>query len=47
VLRGGRRALTVDAADLSGEKVQIPSAISAGPPPPNLDYYFSELNFDA
>jgi hypothetical protein len=27
--------------------VQIPSAISAGPPPPNLDYYFSELNFDA
>jgi hypothetical protein len=33
--------------DLSGERVQIPSAMAAGQPPMNLDYHFSELNFDA
>lgn len=38
--------LKIKLLDLSGEKVQIPSAIAAGPPPPNLDYFFSELNFD-
>lgn len=36
-----------DWVDLSGEKVAIPSALSAGPVPPSTDYYFSELVFDA
>lgn len=31
--------------DLSGEKVDIPSGLSAGPPPTNMDYFFSELSY--
>lgn len=30
-------------ADLTGEKVDIPSGLVAGPPPSNTDFFFSEL----
>ena len=29
--------------DLSGEMVQIPSGLVAGPPPSNTDFFFSDL----
>lgn len=29
--------------DLSGERVEIPSGLTAGPPPSNLDFFFSDL----
>lgn len=29
--------------DLSGEMVEIPSGLVAGPPPTNTDFFFSEL----
>ncbi len=29
--------------DLSGEKVEIPSGLTAGPPPANTDFFFSDL----
>lgn len=31
------------AADLSGEKVDIPSGLVSGPPPTNADFFFSDL----
>ena len=34
------------AADLSGEKVEIPSGLVAGPPPINSDFFFSDLSYD-
>ena len=30
-------------ADLSGDKVEIPSGLSAGAPPVNADFYFSDF----
>ncbi|KIY71885.1 hypothetical protein CYLTODRAFT_389592 [Cylindrobasidium torrendii FP15055 ss-10] len=35
--------LKIKLLDLSGEKVEIPSGLSAGPPPPNTDFFFSDL----
>ncbi|KIK61716.1 hypothetical protein GYMLUDRAFT_243399 [Collybiopsis luxurians FD-317 M1] len=35
--------LKIKLLDLSGEMVEIPSGLTAGPPPPNLDFFFSEL----
>ncbi|KAF8916264.1 ELMO/CED-12 family-domain-containing protein [Mucidula mucida] len=35
--------LKIKLLDLSGEKVEIPSALAAGPPPSNTDFFFSEL----
>ena len=32
--------------DLSGEKVEIPSGLISGPPPPTNDFFFSDLSFD-
>ena len=32
--------------DLSGEKVEIPSGLVAGPPPINSDFFFSDLSYD-
>ena len=29
--------------DLSGERVDIPSSLAAGPPPSNTDFFFSDL----
>ncbi|EIN09566.1 hypothetical protein PUNSTDRAFT_66959 [Punctularia strigosozonata HHB-11173 SS5] len=37
--------LKIKLLDLSGEKVDIPSGLSAGPPPTNMDYFFSELSY--
>ena len=34
------------AIDLSGEKVEIPSGLVAGPPPSNSDFFFSELSYE-
>lgn len=34
-------------SDLSGEKVEIPSGLLPGPPPPTNDFFFSDLLFDA
>ena len=34
------------AIDLSGEKVEIPSGLVAGPPPSNSDFFFSDLSYD-
>lgn len=33
-------------ADLAGEKVEIPSGLVAGPPPPTSDFFFSDLPYD-
>ncbi|KAF8825772.1 hypothetical protein HHX47_DHR6000422 [Lentinula edodes] len=35
--------LKIKLLDLSGEMVEIPSGLTAGPPPPNTDFFFSEL----
>ncbi|KAJ3887392.1 ELMO/CED-12 family-domain-containing protein [Lentinula edodes] len=35
--------LKIKLLDLSGEMVEIPSGLTAGPPPPNADFFFSEL----
>jgi engulfment/cell motility protein 1 len=35
--------LKIKLLDLSGEKIEIPSGLVAGPPPPNADYFFSDL----
>ena len=39
------RLLTSE-TDLAGEKVEIPSGLIAGPPPPTSDFFFSELPYD-
>ena len=31
--------------DLAGEKVEIPSGLVAGPPPPTSDFFFSDLPY--
>ena len=42
-----RRKLTRSTfADLSGEKVEIPSGLMAGAPPINSDFFFSDLSYD-
>ncbi|KAI5123515.1 hypothetical protein M0805_006675 [Coniferiporia weirii] len=38
--------LKIKLLDLSGEKVEIPSGLLAGLPPPNNDFFFSDLSFD-
>lgn len=35
--------LKIKLLDLSGEKVEIPSGLVAGPPPSNTDFFFSDL----
>jgi len=35
--------LKIKLLDLSGERVEIPSGLTAGPPPSNLDFFFSDL----
>ncbi|KAH8832732.1 ELMO/CED-12 family-domain-containing protein [Flagelloscypha sp. PMI_526] len=35
--------LKIKLLDLSGEMVEIPSGLVAGPPPPNTDFFFSDL----
>ncbi|KAJ4469589.1 ELMO/CED-12 family-domain-containing protein [Lentinula aciculospora] len=35
--------LKIKLLDLSGEMVEIPSGLTAGSPPPNTDFFFSEL----
>lgn len=35
--------LKIKLLDLSGEKVEIPSGLTAGPPPANTDFFFSDL----
>ncbi|KAG6821202.1 hypothetical protein H0H93_004023 [Arthromyces matolae] len=35
--------LKIKLLDLSGEKVEIPSGLVAGPPPTNTDFFFSDL----
>lgn len=37
------RAQCRSIADLTGEKVDIPSGLVAGPPPSNADFFFSDL----
>ena len=32
--------------DLTGERVEIPSGLNAGPPPSNTDFFFSDLFVD-
>ncbi|KAI0676076.1 ELMO/CED-12 family-domain-containing protein [Trametes maxima] len=39
--------LKIKLLDLSGEKVEIPSGLVAGPPPMNSDFFFSDLAYDA
>ncbi|KAI0765665.1 ELMO/CED-12 family-domain-containing protein [Trametes elegans] len=39
--------LKIKLLDLSGEKVEIPSGLVAGPPPTNSDFFFSDLAYDA
>jgi len=39
--------LKIKLLDLSGEKVEIPSGLLPGPPPPTNDFFFSDLLFDA
>lgn len=34
---------SVGVIDLSGDKVEIPSGLSAGAPPVNADFYFSDF----
>lgn len=36
-------SLNVPVTDLSGERVDIPSGLVAGPPPSNTDFFFSDL----
>lgn len=38
--------LKIKLLDLSGEKVEIPSGLIAGAPPPTNDFFFSDLSFD-
>ncbi|OBZ74056.1 Engulfment and cell motility protein 3 [Grifola frondosa] len=38
--------LKIKLLDLSGEKVEIPSGLVAGPPPTNSDFFFSDLSYD-
>ncbi|TFK29729.1 hypothetical protein FA15DRAFT_699984 [Coprinopsis marcescibilis] len=35
--------LKIKLLDLSGEMVEIPNSLPAGPPPPSTDYYFSDI----
>jgi engulfment/cell motility protein 1 len=35
--------LKIKLLDLSGDKVEIPSGLTAGPPPANSDFFFSDL----
>jgi len=35
--------LKIKLLDLSGDKVEIPSGLAAGPPPANSDFFFSDL----
>ncbi|KAL7280702.1 hypothetical protein PYCCODRAFT_1443323 [Trametes coccinea BRFM310] len=39
--------LKIKLLDLSGERVEIPSGLVAGPPPMNSDFFFSDLAYDA
>ncbi|KAI0330931.1 hypothetical protein GY45DRAFT_1370414 [Cubamyces sp. BRFM 1775] len=39
--------LKIKLLDLSGERVDIPSGLVAGPPPGNSDFFFSDLAYDA
>jgi len=39
--------LKIKLLDLSGERVDIPSGLVAGPPPNNCDFFFSDLIYDA
>jgi len=39
--------LKIRLLDLSGEQVDIPSSLTAGPPPPTTDFFFSDLTYDA
>ena len=41
------RSVADPETDLAGEKVEIPSGLVAGPPPPTSDFFFSELPSDA
>ena len=38
-----RRAYPLSLLDLSGDKVEIPSGLKAGPPPANNEFFFSDL----
>ncbi|OCH96256.1 hypothetical protein OBBRIDRAFT_229080 [Obba rivulosa] len=38
--------LKIKLLDLSGEKIEIPSGLVAGPPPNNSDFFFSDLIYD-
>ncbi|TDL23950.1 hypothetical protein BD410DRAFT_129883 [Rickenella mellea] len=38
--------LKIKLLDLSGEKVDIPSGLLAGPPPTNTDFFFSDLTYN-
>ncbi|KAI0630864.1 ELMO/CED-12 family-domain-containing protein [Trametes polyzona] len=38
--------LKIKLLDLSGERVEIPSGLVAGPPPMNSDFFFSDLAYD-
>jgi len=38
--------LKIKLLDLTGEKVDIPAGLVAGPPPSNCDFFFSELSYD-
>ncbi|GBE86653.1 hypothetical protein SCP_0905330 [Sparassis crispa] len=37
--------LKIKLLDLSGERVEIPSGLLAGPPPSNSDFFFSDLSY--
>jgi len=38
--------LKIRLLDLSGEQVDIPSTMTAGPAPPSADFFFADLNYD-
>ncbi|KAI0741714.1 ELMO/CED-12 family-domain-containing protein [Daedaleopsis nitida] len=38
--------LKIKLLDLSGERVEIPSGLVAGPPPTNSEFFFSDLSYD-
>ncbi|KZT34351.1 hypothetical protein SISSUDRAFT_1026750 [Sistotremastrum suecicum HHB10207 ss-3] len=39
--------LKIKLLDLSGEQVEIPSSLYAGPPPPSNDFFFSDLSHES
>ncbi|KZT10174.1 uncharacterized protein LAESUDRAFT_756360 [Laetiporus sulphureus 93-53] len=38
--------LKIKLLDLTGEKIDIPTGLAAGPPPTNCDFFFSDLSYD-